>query len=244
MRKWMALGIMAMLVLCGCGSGCAGADAEAAAGNDAGDTPGAGVILVTAFEPFGGEALNPTELVLEGLDDTIGGYAVHKLLLPVEFIKAPELAIAEYDRIMPAAVIMLGEAGGRSAVTPETRAENVMNAVEGDFTLADNAGFAPDHRPIVEGGPDTLQATLPVDGIIKAVNAVGVPCERSYDVGQYVCNTVMYSMLEHNGGAVPTGFIHVPYIRQQGHEDEPYMELEDETRGIAAAIEAVAATLG
>ena len=158
-------------------------------------------------------------------------------------MKARVLIIAEYDRISPAAVIMLGEAGGRSAVTPETGAENVMNAVYGDQTFPDNAGYAPDHLPIVEGGPEMVRSTLPVDEIIEAVKAVGFPCERSDVAGQYVCNTVLYSTLVHNQGAVPTGFIHVPYIREQGHEDEPYMELEDLSRAASAAIGTVAAAL-
>lgn len=110
MRKLTAFSVMMMLVLCGCGSGCAHADAGDAAGAGSGD--GAGTILVTAFESFGGEALNPTALVLERLPEAIGGYGIRRLLLPVEFIKAPALAIAEYDRLNPAAVIMLGEAGG------------------------------------------------------------------------------------------------------------------------------------
>ena len=93
-------------------------------------------ILVTAFEPFGGEKLNPTELILKRLPDTVSSYTVKKLLLPVEFARAPELTLAEYDRLTPAAVLMLGQAGGRSAVTPEIRARNIMNA-----SLPDNAGY-------------------------------------------------------------------------------------------------------
>ena len=243
MKPLIALSAVILLILCGSGYRDAGAESGPAAGEDSGDHPEKGVILVTAFEPFGGEALNPTELLLERLPDAIGGYAIHKRLLPVEFARARELAIAEYDLVNPAAVIMLGEAGGRRAITPETRSENVMNAVSGEESYPDNAGFAPDRQPIVEGGPETLPSTLPIDRIIEAVNAAGVPCERSDNVGQFVCNTVMYSLLEHDRGAVPTGFIHVPYIPEQGHEDEPYLELDELTRGIVAAIGAVADTL-
>jgi len=243
MKKAMVLTAIMMFMLCACGHGCASAVTGTEAGADAGDSPAAQSILVTAFEPFGGEALNPTQMLLERLPDTIGGYALHKLLLPVEFIRARALVIAEYDRVNPAAVIMLGEAGGRDAITPETRAVNVMNAVHGDFSLPDNAGYAPEGQPVVEGGPETLQSTLPIDAILEAVNAAGIPCEPSDDAGQYVCNTVMYSMLAHDKGAVPTGFIHVPYVREQGHADEPYIELDDLTRGVEAAIGAVAATI-
>ena len=192
------------------------------------------VVLVTAFEAFGGEELNPTELVLEMLPDTIGGYTLEKLLLPVEFIRCRELAIAKYDEVSPAAVIMLGQAGGRGAISPETMGKNVMNA-----RVPDNAGYAPAHLPIIENGPEMLSSTLPVDRICEAVRALGIPCEKSGDAGEYVCNTLLYGMLEHNRGAVPTGFIHVPFIREQGHEDQPCMELSDIEKGIETAIKTV-----
>ena len=235
MRRPVTFTLMVLLALSCFGSGYASAD-SAIADNQP--------ILVTAFEPFGGEKLNPTEQVLGTLPDAIGGYSIHKLLLPVEFVKAREHVMAEYDRISPAAVIMLGQAGGRSAITPETTAVNMMIGAEDGFLSPDNAGYAPDHLPIVKGGPESLQSTLPIDRIIEAVKAAGIPCEGSDDAGRYVCNTVFYSMLEHDKGAVPTGFIHVPYIKEQGHEDEPYLELDDISRGIAVAIETVASTLG
>ena len=193
------------------------------------------MILVTAFEPFGGEKLNPAEMILNLLPDRIAGIRIRKLLLPVEFKRARELAAAEYDRVSPAAVIMLGQAGGRGAITPEAAGRNMMNG-----RIPDNAGCQPDHIPVVDGGPDLLWSTLPVDRIIRGVRALGIPCERSENAGEYVCNALLYGMLAHNGGAVPTGFIHVPYIREQGHEEQPFMELEAVCRGITAAIETVA----
>lgn len=192
-------------------------------------------ILVTAFEPFGGEKLNPTEMVLGKLPDSVCGHAIRKLLLPVEYVKARELAITEYDRLRPAAVVMLGQAGGRNAITPETTAKNVMNG-----SNPDNAGFKPDHAPVVAGGADTLRSTLPKDKMIRAVETLGIPCEESGCAGEYVCNALFYGMLHHNKGSVPTGFIHVPYVREQGHEETPFMELETIYLGIFAALEAVA----
>ena len=85
-------------------------------------------ILVTAFEPFDGEKLNPTENVLRRLPDTAEEFTIHKLLLPVEFRRSLELAVAAVDELSPDAVIMLGQAGGRRAVTPESTARNEMNA--------------------------------------------------------------------------------------------------------------------
>jgi len=191
-------------------------------------------MFITAFEPFGGEGLNPSEMVLHDLPDQIFGHSIHKLLLPVEFQRAPEEAIAEYDRLSPYAVIMLGQAGGRSAVTPETTGRNIMNASE-----PDNAGFKPEHQPIIEGSPEELSSTLPVQNIIDSVISLGIPCERSDSAGEFVCNCLLYSMLDHNKGEVPTGFIHMPYIKEQGHEDKPYMEVKDITKAIMTAIETV-----
>ena len=191
-------------------------------------------ILVTAFEPFGGEALNPSEMVLHELPDEILGCSIHKLLLPVEFHRAPQKAISEYDKLSPDAVIMLGQAGGRSAVTPETIGRNTMNASE-----PDNAGFKPEHQPIIEGSPEELSSTLPMQKIIDSVSSLGIPCERSDNAGEFVCNCLLYSMLDHNKGEVPTGFIHMPYIKEQGHEDKPYMELKDITKAVISAIKTV-----
>jgi pyroglutamyl-peptidase len=191
-------------------------------------------ILVTAFEPFGGEKLNPSEIVLYDLPDKIKDHSIRKLLLPVEFIRSAEILRTEYDKLSPDAVIMLGQAGGRSAVTPESTGRNIMNAAE-----PDNAGYLPDHQPIIAGGQEQLYSTLPMQNIIDSVKSLGISCERSDSAGEFVCNCLLYSMLDHNKGEVPTGFIHMPYIKEQGHEDKPYMELKDITKAIMTAIETV-----
>ena len=191
-------------------------------------------ILVTAFEAFGGEQLNPTEKVLEMLPDNICSCRISKLLLPVEFVRSRLLAAAEYDRLSPAALIMLGQAGGRSAVTPETTARNIINA-----SVPDNSGYKPDNLPVEKNGPYELYSSFPAEKIMNAVSALGFPCEISDNAGQYVCNTLLYGMLAHNKGAVPTGFIHVPYIREQQHQDKPFMELNDICRAVTAAIKVV-----
>ena len=204
-------------------------------------------ILVTAFGPFGGDTINPTENVLGMLPDEIRGHTIHKLVLPVEFGRSAEIAIAEYGKLRPAAVIMLGQAGGRSAITPETTARNIMSSKE-----PDNAGYIPGHMPtpdnseripghvlISENEPDTLSSTLPIDAIIDAVIARGIRCEKSDDAGAYVCNALFYNMLEHNMGEIPTGFIHVPFIKEQGHADKPFMELSDIRTAVETIIETV-----
>ena len=196
------------------------------------------MILVTAFEPFGDDALNPTEMLLERLPERLGGCEIRTLLLPVEFVRARERAFAAYDELRPGAVVMLGQAGGRSAITPESTGKNVMHA-----RIPDNAGSMPEHLPIVKNGPETLRATLPIGKIVEDVSGLGIPCEQSDDAGEYVCNCLLYGMLDHNKGAVPTGFIHVPFLPEQGHTGKPFMCLSDMERGIRAAIEAVASEI-
>ena len=156
------------------------------------------------------------------------------MLLPVEFIRARERATVEYERLSPAAVVLLRQAGRRSAITPETTAKNEMNG-----KYSDNAGFWPEHIPVAEGGAGALRSTLPVENIVCAISDLGVPCEKSDDAGAFVCNSLFYAMLHHNKGSVPPRFIHVPYVREQGHEEAPFMESEDVYQAIFAAIEKV-----
>ena len=194
--------------------------------------------------PFGGDSMNPTERVLAELPDEIGGYTLKKLLLPVEFGRAADIACREYDAVSPAAVIMLGQAGGRGAITPEAVGRNIMNA-----RIPDNAGFSPENEKIVPGGAEELYSSFPIDAIVSAIRGEGIAAEISRGAGAYVCNSVLYSMLAHNAGSVPTGFIHVPFIREQvegvpGRESIPFMEEADILRGILAAIRAVAGSVG
>ncbi|MBO4322185.1 MAG: pyroglutamyl-peptidase I [Clostridia bacterium] len=193
------------------------------------------LILVTAFEPFGGDSMNPSERVLARLPDIIGGFGIARRLLPVEFVRAVKLATEEYDRLSPAAVVMIGQAGGRESITPETTGKNVMFG-----RIPDNAGFAPDHIPVSQSGPDTLVTSFPIGKIVDALSGLGIPCRRSDDAGEYVCNAVYYGMLEHVGGRVPAVFIHIPYIPEQGHADRPSLPEDIILCGIEAAIATVA----
>ncbi len=191
-------------------------------------------ILITAFEPFGEDTINPTQMVLEKLPSEIDGFHIEKLLLPVEFIKSQEILLDKYEEIKPFAVIMLGQAGGRAAIMPETTAKNVMNA-----RIPDNIGYSPINIPIVEGGPDSINSTLPIETILDSLKALDILCEKSNDAGEYVCNTAFYSMLYHNKGSVPTGFVHVPFIKEQNHIDKPYMELDAIYQGILTLVKVV-----
>lgn len=199
-------------------------------------------ILITGFEPFGGDGVNPTEMLLEGLPDEIGGMSINKLLLPVGFGRAAELAKAEFDRLLPAAVIMFGQAGGRDAVTPEALGKNLMDA-----RIPDNAGYEPKNAPVIEGGPSELYSTLPNEAIVGALLSAGIPARISRDAGAYVCNSLLYSMLAHTGGRLPVGFVHVPFIREQvegvpGREKTPFMEFAALSAAARLIIETVQKT--
>lgn len=198
------------------------------------------VLLVTAFEPFGEDSLNPTELILRRLPNSVGNVRIEKLLLPVEFEAAPKKLTEEYERLSPAAVLMLGQAGGRACVTPERRAVN-----RADARIPDNAGFKPEGLRLEEDGEEELYSTLDPELIRNAIMRAGLPAAVSESAGTFVCNALLYRMLRRGIYRTPACFVHVPFIREQTEglperATAPYMELEDELKAARAAIEAVA----
>lgn len=183
-------------------------------------------LLITCFEPFGGHATNASHDAVFALPDVVGTFEVHGFCLPVVFGRAAEIALAEAERLRPDVVMCVGEASGRSAITPEMVAINLRYA-----RIPDNAGNAPHDEPVLEGGESALFSTLPVREMAEAVREVGLPGDVSYSAGAYVCNDLMYLMLHHLAGTgVPCGFVHVP---AQGLDDGRA------ARGLAAAIGAL-----
>lgn len=196
-------------------------------------------ILVTAFDPFGGEQVNPAQQAVERLADTIGGAEIHKLIIPTVFGKAAEDVIAAMDSLHPDAVICVGQAGGRKAVTPERVAINVMDA-----NIKDNAGQQPNDAPVVADGPVAYFSTLPIKAMVQAIRDAGLPAEVSNTAGTFVCNSLLYSVLHHASLHLPNTravFVHVPYIPEQtvGKEGVASLPLEDIVRALTAAIEGI-----
>lgn len=194
-------------------------------------------LLITAFEPFGGESENPSALALELLSESIGGIRLEKRLLEVTFLGAKDNICRYVDEVKPDYAICLGQAGGRAAITPERVAINVMDA-----RIADNIGYKPEDVPVTEGGQNAYFATLPIKRMVGAMEQAGVAAALSNSAGTYVCNSTMYAMLEHialNGMAAKAGFIHVPYIPSQVADkpNTPCMPLEDIVKGLSTAIE-------
>ena len=189
-------------------------------------------ILVTAFTPFGGDALNASQEILNALPATLGGVRLEKRLLPVSFRSAPRLALEAAERLRPDAIVCLGQAGGRDAVTPERVAVNLMDAA-----MPDNDGFQPVDEPIFPDGPAACFSTLPVKAMVEAMQRLAVPARLSDTAGTYVCNCLMYAML-HRMREPPCGFIHVPYLTEQGKgETVPSLPKETALRGITACLQ-------
>ena len=206
-----------------------------------GNDPGARrVVLVTGFEPFGGETTNPSWEICERLPAEIGGMRVETCRVPCEFRHAIEVVADAIQRHEPALVVSIGQAGGRSRIGVERVAINLDDA-----RIADNAGVQPIDEPIAAGGPPAYFATLPVKAMAQAIRSVGVPAEVSNTAGTYVCNHVMYGVLHFlaaSGLAARAGFIHVPYEEGQvlDKPNTAAMSIESMVKGIAAAIDAAA----
>ena len=188
-------------------------------------------LLITGFEPFGGERMNPSWDAVKKLPDEIGGYKLVKLEIPVVFGKAAECVLNEADKINPDVILSIGQAGGRSSITPEMVAINLRYA-----KIPDNEGNEPKDELIIPGGDAAMFSTIPVRKIAEAINAAGVPSDVSYSAGAYVCNDVLYTLLaRYENSDVRVGFIHVPYSKEQNRE--PSMKIEDIIKGLTKAIE-------
>ncbi len=188
-------------------------------------------LLITGFEPFGGETINPSWEAVARLPEQIGEYTLTKRLIPVIFGKAFETVMETASGLCPDVVLCIGQAGGRSAITPELVGINLRHA-----SIPDNDGLQPKDEPILQSGAKAHFSTLPVRKMAEAIAATRVPSYVSYSAGAYVCNDVLYTLLAHyEGSETRVGFIHIPYSTEQGKT--PSMEMADIMKGLIAAIE-------
>ena len=191
-------------------------------------------LLITGFEPFGGEKINPSWEAVKLLPEKIGDFEIIKAEIPVVFEKAAETVLAKASEINPDAIICVGQAGGRAGVTPEMVAINLRFA-----SIPDNEGNQPKDIPCVQDGENAYFATLPVRKMAEAVSEASIPCSVSYSAGTYVCNDLIYHVLHHYRGTdIKACFIHVPFISEQTN-DKPSMELETIAKALEIAIEAI-----
>lgn len=192
-------------------------------------------ILVTGFDAFNGEKINPASLILSGLKDEIDGHKIEKLFLPTVFSKVGEIIENEIEKIKPDIIISLGQAGGRSDITVERVAINVSDA-----SIADNDGKMPVDEKIRDDGENAYFSTLPIKAIVENLRNEKIPASVSNSAGTFVCNSVMYNdlYLAEKYKNITAGFIHVPYLPEQVLEKrgEPSMNLETMIKAVEIII--------
>ncbi len=197
-------------------------------------------LLLTAFDPFGGEKINPAleavKLVASHLDEV----EVVKQEVPTVFGKSIETVVAAIEREKPDVVLCIGQAGGRFDINPERVAINIDDA-----RIKDNEGNQPIDVPIYEDGQAAYFSTLPIKAMVEAIRAEGLPASVSNTAGTFVCNHLMYGVLytlDKRYPGVRGGFVHVPFIPQQvvgRPAPAPAMALQDIARALEAAIKAI-----
>ncbi len=194
------------------------------------------VVLVTGFEPFGGETMNPSAEIARQLHgQTIGGHRVIGALLPCVFGAAIRELARQVASVKPRLVICVGQAGGRSEITPERVAINVDDA-----RIPDNAGRQPVDRRIERTGPTAYWSTLPIKAIVAELRREKIPSAVSQTAGTFVCNHVFYGLMHalRRRPGVRGGFIHVPFLPEQarGKPGAPSLPLATMVRAIERAV--------
>ena len=191
-------------------------------------------ILLTGFEPFAGASANPSQMIVERLEGTPG---LVTAVLPVEYDRAADHLIKLVAEHQPSAVICLGQAEGRTAISVERIAVNLD-----DTNLADNSGELRVDQAIDGAAASAFFSTLPVKEIVEAINHAGVKASQSLSAGAFVCNHIFFELQKTlQGTSVPSGFIHVPLVPEQSSEfaGVPTMPLDDQVRAIGVALNVV-----
>jgi len=195
-------------------------------------------ILVTGFEPFDNNALNPSQMVIEALKivqfkDT----DLHTFLLPVDTNAMPEVFLKKINTLAPDIVISLGQATGRAVISLEKVAINLL-----DFRIPDNKGHQVREKPILSNGPDAYFSTLPVNYLFENLSSLGIPCEISYSAGAYLCNQAFYLLMNYSQTSANlrfAGFIHLPALPEQISKEKkpiPSMSLQTDIDAISQII--------
>ena len=199
--------------------------------------------LLTGFDAFGGASLNASLLAVQALDgELLEGHQLVVAQLPTVFGSSLQALGRLLQLHKPALVICVGQAGGRKALSLERIAINLQNA-----HIADNAGEQPLDTAIVADGPAAYFSTLPIKAMLQALQQAGIAAEISQTAGTFVCNHVFYGLMHalakqrttQGKKRVRGGFIHVPYLPEQGL---PYMPLEQMVRGLRLAVESALKT--
>lgn len=194
-------------------------------------------LLLTAFDPFGGESVNPAWEAARRVRAP-EGTELRLLQLPTVFGLSGDLVCAAMAQEQPDAVLCLGQAAGRAAITPERVAINLMDA-----SIPDNAGNQPREEPVIPGGPTAYFSTLPVKAMAEAIAEARVPAAVSNTAGTFVCNQLLYRVLheiEEKYPGMRGGFVHVPCLPEQAARMKPgtpSLSLEEIVRGLEAGLD-------
>ncbi len=198
-------------------------------------------ILVTGFDPFGGEKVNPAYEAVKLLPDNIAGAEIIKLEIPTVFTRSVSVAEDGIKKHRPDVVLSIGQAGGRSGITVEKVAINLAEA-----RIPDNDGEQPFDQYLKGDGETAYFATIPVKAIVNNIREHGIPANISYTAGTYVCNSIMYNVLyltHKKYSNMKAGFIHVPFSTEQAAEKPDgtaSMTIETISKAIEYAIEVIA----
>jgi pyroglutamyl-peptidase len=188
-------------------------------------------LLITGFDPFGGATINPAWEAVHLLPDSIGDFVLCKLEIPTVFGAGAQKVLEAAESFRPDVILCVGQAGGRAAVTPERIGVNIRDA-----KIPDNAGNQPIGQFIDPQGPAAYFATVPVMAMAEAIAAAGLPGAVSNSAGAFVCNDVLYTLLHRYADTeVAVGFIHVPWLPEQG---TPSLPLEQTAAALEAAVRA------
>ncbi|OOG63230.1 pyroglutamyl-peptidase I [Rhodanobacter sp. B04] len=199
-------------------------------------------ILLTGFDPFGGESINPSWEAVRALHGKrIGGHRIVALQLPTEFAGSLRKLKAAVRELAPTILLGVGQAGGRAQLSIERVAINLQDA-----RIPDNAGAQPIDEPVIAGAPAAYFSTLPIKAMLAALHAQGLPAEISNSAGTYVCNHIAYAMLHLAAmkRSVRAGFIHIPYLPAQAaaRRGAASMALDDVVHGLEVALRTAVAT--
>ena len=192
-------------------------------------------IIVTGFDPFGGETINPSIECVKALPE-IEGVELIRLELPTVFKESAKRLNDVIKDVKPDAVLSVGQAGGRAGITMERIAINVDDA-----RIPDNISQQPIDEAIQLDGEAAYFSTLPIKRIVKAIREAGIPAEVSNSAGTFVCNHIMYQALFAATKAdkpFKAGFMHIPFIPEQT-TDKPSLPLEESTKALQIAIETI-----
>jgi len=198
-------------------------------------------ILVTGFDPFGGEKVNPAYEAVKLLPDSIAGADIIKLEIPTVFTRSVSVVEEGIKKHQPDVVLSIGQAGGRSSITVEKVAINLAEA-----RIPDNDGEQPLDQKLKEDGDTAYFATIPVKAMVNHIRENGIPANVSYTAGTYVCNSIMYNVLYMTHKSYPNikaGFIHVPFSTEQAAQKPDgiaSMPVETISKAIEYALEVIA----